>query len=749
MSLLSSSIGGGGVRYHADEDADQNMLQDLQLAAELGKTLLERNKELENIIKLHQATVEEQTQEIEYMKKQTAALREVNNTRLKVYEQLEVSVQDLERANHHLVIENTSDKKLIKSQSVTIENLEIRCEELQKKIDDLTQQLRQHAASPSRNNAQHQQHQQQQLQQQHNIDWETSDTQGGSEKQRAAPCLPKPAQETAEITAASDEEMTELLRQLQDARNQRAREQKKVSELSQQLTTLLQENSALEEQLTEWRNKAQDVKSLQDEINTLEEVRRGQLCGRCLRGMDTRTHDELTIMLDQEEYDDISMAESLISENQRDSELTVQDTSSKNEGTDELDSTNPYRVLVEKYQALLEVQRHCQPRRKDPPAACMSLQEELEMSGEFNNFYPPVSEVEVAAPEATKTASRTKPENAGKKPFSATPTDFSEAETSSSGFSDETSNKATQTDDRQGSFLCSIADGEDCKFSIYDDNSPFESRFRKTPEYRQLFSEIFSVLKRAAEAKDEGEKLPLLDDSTPSQTKYDTSFQEDLQSEATDDNQSVMSSMVSSVVSEPVFRVQSASPKDKQSDNKSNSTAANQQPAKDASCRMDYVSLNLRVRKKPLAKKNFAKKGSDRSTPDVIPTTNPKFVPPKSSGRRRFKPFNPDEHTGIWNGQHNAYPNRSRDNKKPFTRGSNEQQQQQPQQQPQQQQNNFEYKDFKPSTASEEVARLKRLELSYAEVLRTPNNKSRASNNNNHHHHHHQQQHHHHHYRRN
>lgn len=50
----------------------------------------------------------------QYMKKQTAALREVNNTRLKVYEQLEVSVQDLERANHHLVIENTSDKKLIK-----------------------------------------------------------------------------------------------------------------------------------------------------------------------------------------------------------------------------------------------------------------------------------------------------------------------------------------------------------------------------------------------------------------------------------------------------------------------------------------------------------------------------------------------------------------------------------------------------------------------------------------------------------
>lgn len=363
----------------------------------------------------------------------------------------------------------------------------------------------------------------------------------------------------------------------------------------------------------------------------------------------------------------------------------------------------------------------------------MSLQEELEMSGEFNNFYPATSEV-ATAPESIKTASR-KPDSVGKKPFSATPTDFSEAETSSSGFSDETSNKATQTDGRPGSFLCSIADGEDCKFSIYDDNSPFESRFRKTPEYRQLFSEIFSVLKRAAEAKDEGEKLPLLDDPAPSQPKYDASFQEDLNSEATDDNQSVMSSMVSSVVSEPVFRVQSASPANpknsKQSNNKSSNTTVNQQPTKDGSCRMDYVSLNLRVRKKSSAKKNFAKKAqfNDRSTtPDVIPTTNPKFVPAKPSGggRRRFKPFNPAEHenSSAWNGQHNAYSNRSRDNKKiyGFTRGQNEQQQQH---------NNYEYKDFKPSTASEEVARLKRLEMSYAEVLRTPNNKSRT---NNHHH---------------
>lgn len=40
-------------------------VSDLQLAAELGKTLLERNKELENNLKQQQNTIDEQAQEIE------------------------------------------------------------------------------------------------------------------------------------------------------------------------------------------------------------------------------------------------------------------------------------------------------------------------------------------------------------------------------------------------------------------------------------------------------------------------------------------------------------------------------------------------------------------------------------------------------------------------------------------------------------------------------------------------------------
>lgn len=44
---------------------------DLQLAAELGKTLLERNKDLEGTLKEHQAIIEDQSQEIEVLTKNT------------------------------------------------------------------------------------------------------------------------------------------------------------------------------------------------------------------------------------------------------------------------------------------------------------------------------------------------------------------------------------------------------------------------------------------------------------------------------------------------------------------------------------------------------------------------------------------------------------------------------------------------------------------------------------------------------
>lgn len=51
----------------------------------------------------------------QYLTKQTVALREVNDSRLRIYEQLEVSIQDLERANHRLAVDHAAEKKHIKT----------------------------------------------------------------------------------------------------------------------------------------------------------------------------------------------------------------------------------------------------------------------------------------------------------------------------------------------------------------------------------------------------------------------------------------------------------------------------------------------------------------------------------------------------------------------------------------------------------------------------------------------------------
>ncbi|KAJ1530790.1 hypothetical protein ONE63_005641 [Megalurothrips usitatus] len=471
--------------------------EDLQLAAELGKTLLERNKELETTLRQHQNVIEDQTQEIEYLTKQTAALREVNDSRLRIYEQLEVSILDLERANQRLALDSAADKKHIKTLCVNIDSLEARCEELQKQCDELKKKVdKKPTALPSNNNN------------------------NKNDTFVEAPNL--------------EDEVDRLRGEMQELKAQRLRDQRRSSKLEEQVQALVQENQMMEEQLINIQQKEEDMKSLQEEISTLEEIRSGQLCGRCTQKIDTRSpfYESLQLLeqsgggaADDGDDEDVSVIDSFVSDSQRASVLLQ---------LQERANENPYRDLVQKYEALVQIQSNPVPNRRNgtpaPPSAippatanCLSLQEELQMSGDFNSFRNTDEEsgnednegTLISQKQARNNRSETGKKSAGpNKTFSTTPTDFSEAETSSSGFSDETSNKSTQTEIRlPGSFLCTIMDGEDCRFSIYDNASPVDRRFRNTPEYRSLFREIFDILKKAAEAKDEGEKLPLLDDT--------------------------------------------------------------------------------------------------------------------------------------------------------------------------------------------------------------------------------------------
>ncbi|XP_054913509.1 cerebellar degeneration-related protein 2-like isoform X1 [Poeciliopsis prolifica] len=111
--------------------------QDLHLAAELGKTLLERNKELEDSLQQMYITNEEQVQEIEYLTKQLEVLRDMNEQHAKVYEQLDGTARELERTNHTLVRDSRASQQKIESLTGTIESLQNQVEALSAQVEQL------------------------------------------------------------------------------------------------------------------------------------------------------------------------------------------------------------------------------------------------------------------------------------------------------------------------------------------------------------------------------------------------------------------------------------------------------------------------------------------------------------------------------------------------------------------------------------------------------------------------------------
>ncbi|XP_062382995.1 cerebellar degeneration-related protein 2-like [Sardina pilchardus] len=116
----------------------QDLEHDLHLAAELGKTLLDRNRELEEGLKQMYGTNQEQLQEIEYLSKQVDLLRSVNDQHAKVYEQLDNMARDLEQSNHRLVMDNRAAQHKIQGLTDTIEGLQTQVDELQRQVVGLS-----------------------------------------------------------------------------------------------------------------------------------------------------------------------------------------------------------------------------------------------------------------------------------------------------------------------------------------------------------------------------------------------------------------------------------------------------------------------------------------------------------------------------------------------------------------------------------------------------------------------------------
>ncbi|XP_069761709.1 cerebellar degeneration-related protein 2 isoform X2 [Narcine bancroftii] len=115
---------------------------DLHLAAELGKALLDRNTELEEALQQMYGTNQEQLQEIEYLTKQVEFLRQMNEQHTKVYEQLDGTTRELEVTNQKLVMEIKASESKIASLTETVESLHSHVDELQQQIEDLQSSVR-------------------------------------------------------------------------------------------------------------------------------------------------------------------------------------------------------------------------------------------------------------------------------------------------------------------------------------------------------------------------------------------------------------------------------------------------------------------------------------------------------------------------------------------------------------------------------------------------------------------------------
>ncbi|XP_043945561.1 cerebellar degeneration-related protein 2 isoform X2 [Protopterus annectens] len=113
------------------------MVRDLHLAAELGKTLLDRNTELESALQQMYTTNQEQLQEIEYLSKQIELLRQMNEQHAKVYEQLDTTARELEAANQKLVAESKTSQQKLASMTDMIESLQTHVEDLQRQVEEM------------------------------------------------------------------------------------------------------------------------------------------------------------------------------------------------------------------------------------------------------------------------------------------------------------------------------------------------------------------------------------------------------------------------------------------------------------------------------------------------------------------------------------------------------------------------------------------------------------------------------------
>ncbi|XP_017289246.1 cerebellar degeneration-related protein 2 [Kryptolebias marmoratus] len=250
----------------------QDLEHDLQLAAELGKSLLERNRELEQGLQQMYATDQEQLQEIEYLTKQVDLLRQVNDQHAKVYEQLDVSARELEQSNQKLVLDNRTAQQKIQGLTETVELLQAQVEELQHQVEELKLSPRSPRSSPDREK------------------WPPRGSQSVSclqELQNSLGSDRDPDEQPDDLESSGapwhEEEQASLQQSLRALQTQFAAERARREEAEREAELLASENAALEQQLTRMEGCQARVSELEHEAEELRQLWKSESSSRRTR----------------------------------------------------------------------------------------------------------------------------------------------------------------------------------------------------------------------------------------------------------------------------------------------------------------------------------------------------------------------------------------------------------------------------------------------------------------------------------
>ena len=143
-----------------------------------------------------------------------------------------------------------------------IETLEAKCEELQKTVDDLNAQL-----EISRRRAERKPETEKPKEKEKSVELTLS------VKKPDVNSTPIKTVATLPELTKEDEDLLRLSDELRESKVAFAQEQRRVTELEEQLASMVQENNRLHDQFRNWQLREDEPKSMHEEFSILEEVR--------------------------------------------------------------------------------------------------------------------------------------------------------------------------------------------------------------------------------------------------------------------------------------------------------------------------------------------------------------------------------------------------------------------------------------------------------------------------------------------